>query len=95
MTEKNNLSFEDAFQRLEGILEDLNKEKVSLEDSIKLFEEADKLISKCGKQLTEAEKKIETLIKNRDGELVLDENSKPLAEEFAPSSQHFFKEDEE
>lgn len=69
MTEQNPLSFEKAFERLEEILENLNSGKVSLDLSLKLFEEANNLIITCGKKLTQAEQKIETLIKNRDGSL--------------------------
>ena len=60
----------------------MNSGKVSLDDSLKLYEEADFLITTCQKRLLEAEKKIEILIKNRSGELVLDENGKAAAQEF-------------
>ena len=40
-------SFEAAFQRLEAILEMLNSGHVSLEEALKLYEEADKLIIQC------------------------------------------------
>ncbi len=76
------LSFEAAYARLEEILEKMNSGKVSLEDSLKLYEEADKLITSCGKRLTEAEKKIEILIKNREGEVLLDEQGRPQMQPF-------------
>ena len=94
MEKESSSSFENAFKRLESILEDLSKEKVSLEDSIKLFEEADQLIIECNKRLTTAEKKVETLIKNREGELMLDDDKKPISQEFSSSSQHFLARDE-
>ncbi|HKY99828.1 MAG TPA: exodeoxyribonuclease VII small subunit, partial [Rhabdochlamydiaceae bacterium] len=68
MSIENSLSFELAYQRLEEILEKMNSGKVSLDESLKLYEEADRLISSCNKRLSDAEKKIEVLIKNRDGE---------------------------
>ncbi len=76
------LSFEAAYARLEEILEKMNSGKVSLEDSLKLYEEADKLITSCSKRLTEAEKKIEILIKNREGEVAVDEQGRPQMQAF-------------
>ncbi len=78
------VSFEDAFQRLEHILEKMNSGSVSLDESLKLYEEADKLITNCNKRLTTAERKIETLIKNRNGELTLGPDQKPLTKPFNP-----------
>ena len=76
------MKFEEAYQRLEEILQAMNSGKVALDDSLKLYEEADKLIVTCQKKLTEAEKKIEILVKNRSGELVADESGQPLKESF-------------
>lgn len=75
-------SFEEAYARLEQILEKMNSGKASLDDSLKLYEEADVLIASCQKRLVEAERKIEMLVKNRSGELVLDEEGVPVTEEF-------------
>lgn len=80
MTE--NHSFEQAFARLETILEQMNSGKASLDDSLKLYEEADNLISSCNKRLNEAETKIEMLIKNRNGEVALNEQGQPLTQPF-------------
>ncbi len=60
-------SFEDSFKRLEEILEKMNSGKTPREESLKLFEEAEKLISTCSEPLTQAEKKIEMLVKNKEG----------------------------
>ena len=62
------MKFEEAYSRLEEILEKMNSGKVSLDDSLKYYEEADQLIVTCQKKLSEAEKKIEVMIKNRNGE---------------------------
>jgi exodeoxyribonuclease VII small subunit len=68
----NELSFEKAYEKLELILEKMNHQALSLEESIALFEEADQLISHCGTKIEQAEKKIETIIKNRtDGSIKL------------------------
>ena len=86
MTEQPPASFETAYARLEEILEKMNSGKASLEDSLKLYEEADKLISWCSKRLSEAEKKIETLIKNRDAQIVCNEQGRPETQPFSPSA---------
>lgn len=75
-------SFEEAYARLEQILERINGGAVSLEESLKLYEEADKLIVSCSAKLMQAEQKIEMLIKGRSGELLLDEQEKPLLQPF-------------
>jgi exodeoxyribonuclease VII small subunit len=87
MTSEQSLSFEIAYARLEEILEKMNSGKVSLEDSLKLYEEADRLINWCSKRLTEAEKKIEILVKNRDGDLIVDEQGRPQSHPFAALPQ--------
>jgi exodeoxyribonuclease VII, small subunit len=76
------MKFEEAYSRLEEILEKMNSGKASLDDSLKLYEEADKLIVTCQKKLSEAEKKIEMMIKNRNGEVVLDETGNPTVQVF-------------
>jgi exodeoxyribonuclease VII small subunit len=75
------LSFEKSFDRLEDILEKMNSGSLSLEGSIKYFEEADHLIKGCDTQLNQAEKKIEKLIKNRNGDLEKNEKGEVLSEE--------------
>ena len=84
---EDNKSFEKAFSRLETILEELNSEKVSLDSSLKLFEEADSLINKCSDKLKNAEKKIEILVNNREQELVLGKDEKPVTENFSPNQE--------
>jgi len=76
-------TFETAYARLEEILEKMNAGKATLEDSLKLYEEADQLINECSKRLTQAEKKIELLMKSREGELLLDEQNRPQTQPFA------------
>ena len=82
-------SFEKAFERLDLILKQLNEGKVSLDESLKLFEEADGLINRCASKLSSAEQKIEKLIKNRNNELLLDESLNPIKEPFHHDSSNF------
>lgn len=58
----------------------MNSGNVSLDESLKLYEEADRLILGCSKKLKSAETKIEMLIKKRDGELLLDSEGSPQVE---------------
>lgn len=76
-------SFEKAYSRLEKILELLNTGIVSLEESLKLYEEANHLLTSCNQQLQNAEKKIQILKKSRNGELQTDENNAPVIETFS------------
>lgn len=79
-------TFENAFARLEEILERMNSGTISLDESLKLYEEADSLITLCNKRLTDAERKIEVLIKNRAGELAIGSDQKPIVQDFNLSS---------
>jgi len=76
------LSFEAAYARLEEILEKINSGKLALDESLQLFEEADKIIVLCSKKLSEAEQRIEVLLKNREGELIINVEGKPQTQDF-------------
>lgn len=80
--EPTSITFEIAFSRLEEILAKLSTGAVTLDQSLTLYEEADQLIRTCSSRLSEAERKIEILIKNRQGELILDSNEKPMTQDF-------------
>ena len=73
-------SFEKSFARLEEILETMQEETVSLDESIKLYEEANKLLTNCSKQLSAAEQVVETLIKKRDGSIQMNDQGEPDTE---------------
>lgn len=85
------ISFENAFARLEAILERMNSGTISLDESLKLYEEADALINICSTRLTTAEKKIEILITKRNGELLLGADQKPQVQEFEQGTKKQFK----
>jgi len=63
------IRFEDALKRLEEIVDTLEKGELSLEKSLKIFEEGVKLSRVCNKMLDKAEKKVEMLMQNKNGEL--------------------------
>jgi exodeoxyribonuclease VII small subunit len=60
-------TFEQSLKQLETIVEQLEKGDLPLEDSLKLFEQGVDLSAVCKKELDEAESKVQTLIKQRDG----------------------------
>ena len=62
-------SFEEQLKKLETIVDQLEKGDLSLEDSLKLFEEGVGLSAACKKELDDAEGKVQMLIKQRDGSL--------------------------
>lgn len=60
-------NFEESLKQLEGIVARMEGGDVSLEESVKLFEEGSRLAEQCKQQLAEAEGKVEILIKQRNG----------------------------
>ena len=59
----NNLTYENAISRLEEIVEEMEKNELSLEESIKLYEEGTKLTAYCSDLLNKAQLKITELTK--------------------------------
>lgn len=58
-------SFEEALTQLEAIIEKLNDEDVTLEESVQLYEKGLKLSKICGETLESAELKIEEIEKKK------------------------------
>ena len=61
--------FEDALNKLEKIVSKLEEGDIPLEESLKLFEEGIRLSRFCNQKLDEAEKKVEILLKGKNGVL--------------------------
>jgi exodeoxyribonuclease VII small subunit len=55
--------FEECLQRLEKIVDELEKSDIPLDKSLTLFEEGMQLSAACRKELEEAEGKVEILLK--------------------------------
>lgn len=70
--------FEECLQRLEKIVQELERGEVPLENSLTLFEEGMQLSSACRKELEQAEGKVEVLLKK---------NGKLQAEPFEPVAE--------
>jgi len=71
--EHKQMHFEEAFKRLEQIVGNLESGDLSLEESMKLFEEGIGLTEACKSRLEDAEQKIQLLLKNSDGKLSLED----------------------
>ncbi|WP_278925557.1 exodeoxyribonuclease VII small subunit [Staphylococcus auricularis] len=68
MTNKENQSFEEMMSELENIVQKLDNETVSLEESLELYQRGMKLSASCEDTLKNAEKKVNEMIKNEDEE---------------------------
>ncbi|MEG0036972.1 MAG: exodeoxyribonuclease VII small subunit [Victivallaceae bacterium] len=69
MTKKQTLGFEEAVARLEEIIDFMNSGKTSLDDSLKLYEEANELMTFCDKRIAQVEKRVADLNKKRTSDL--------------------------
>ena len=65
------LRFETALEALEEIVERLESGDLSLEDSLAAFEKGVGLVKVCNQRLNEVEKRIELLVKDKEGKLQL------------------------
>jgi len=70
------LRFEEALERLEAIVDGLEGGDLSLEDALARFEEGVGLTRALGEQLTQAERRVEQLVREGGGLAV-----KPLVED--------------
>jgi exodeoxyribonuclease VII small subunit len=66
-----NKKFEAALEELEQVVEQLEAGDLSLEDCLAAFEKGVGLVKLCNQKLTEVEKKVELLVKDKEGKLQL------------------------
>lgn len=59
--------FETSLKKLEEVVRRLEGGSLSLEDSLKAFEEGVRNAAFCSKKLDEAERRVEVLLKQKDG----------------------------
>jgi exodeoxyribonuclease VII small subunit len=69
-------TFEASLNELERIVKQLEDGDMPLEDSLKLFEDGVRLSRECRERLTNAERRIEVLMKETDGTISLEAVSK-------------------
>ena len=63
------IKFEDALEKLEKIVSELESGELSLDDSIKMYEDGIMLAKLCRDKLEAAKKKVEILVKTADGKV--------------------------
>lgn len=66
--EEEKISFEEALEKLEGIVESMENGDLALEDLVTQFEEGNALLKSCNKRLKDAELKIEKLKENTENQ---------------------------
>lgn len=66
---ENNKKFEEMIENLEQIAKDLESGNLSLDESVKKFEEGMEISKECSKILEDAEKKITILKKDPQGNI--------------------------
>lgn len=67
MSNNENVSFEEAVARLEQIVRSMEDGKLSLDDSLKAFEEGIALVRFCNGKLDTAEQRVRILLTGDDG----------------------------
>jgi exodeoxyribonuclease VII small subunit len=66
-----NKKFETALEELEQVVEQLDSGELSLEDALAAFEKGVGLVKYCNEKLNDVEKKVELLVKDKEGKLQL------------------------
>ncbi len=69
--------FEEALKRLEELVKIMESGEVTLDDSLKAFEEGIRLIRYCTRKLDEVERKVEILLQDDAGRIT----AAPLSQE--------------
>ncbi|MBO7763282.1 MAG: exodeoxyribonuclease VII small subunit [Clostridia bacterium] len=69
MSQLENITFEEAVGRLEQIVRAMEEGKLSLDDSLKAFEEGIALVRFCNGKLDTAEQRVRILLAGENGEL--------------------------
>lgn len=65
-TRKKTVDFEQKLNQLEALVEEMEKGSLSLEDSLKAFEEGIKITRECQQALKEAELKVDMLTRGTE-----------------------------
>jgi exodeoxyribonuclease VII small subunit len=78
--------FEEDLTKLEGVVERLERGELTLDESVRLFEEGVRLSAACKKELEQAEGRIQVLVEGKSGrmqvaEMDLEETSAGSGEE--------------
>ena len=80
MTEKAPKKFEQHLQEVDQVVKSLEGGKLGLEESIEKYEQGMKALRQCYAILDQAEKKIQMLVKEKDGSLAAKDFDPPADE---------------
>ncbi|MGZ8465792.1 MAG: exodeoxyribonuclease VII small subunit [Candidatus Binatia bacterium] len=69
--ESTNKNFEGALEELEQVVEQLESGDLVLDDSLAAFEKGVGLVKFCNQKLNEVEKRVELLVKDKEGKIQL------------------------
>ncbi len=69
MAEKEEKTFEESLNELEKVAQTLERGELPLEEAISEFEKGIRLSKECSEKLEQAEKRINILVKNEEGEM--------------------------
>jgi len=68
-TKAQTLKFEDAIERVEAVIDQIESGEIGLEESLAEYERATKMIGRCRSILSAAQKKIALLTQDNQGQL--------------------------
>ena len=80
-------AFEAALKQLEEIVQKLEKGELTLEESLRLYEDGVRLSRLCHGKLEEAEGRIEMLLKDARGEVTTDAKGRPRTAPFESTDE--------
>ena len=86
MTEKNKIQFEKSLEKLEKIVQELEEGELSLDDALARYEEGAKTLKQCFEVLRQAEKRVEKLLKDEEGNLAIEPFEEDETENYDESS---------
>ena len=62
------MTLEETFEKIDGIMEKLSDDEISLEESFTVYKDGMELLDKCKKIIDDVEKKVEELSSGQDEE---------------------------
>jgi len=77
-------TFESAMERLRQIVEQMESDKLPLEEMLERYEEGTRLVQFCSEKLSAAEKRIEIIARNASGKPRIADFENSAASEAAP-----------
>jgi len=78
MAKAKKINFEQSLEELEALVEQMEEGELSLEDSLKAFEQGIKLTRSCQQALKEAEQKVQLLLGDDEELIVKDFDTEEL-----------------